>query len=73
MFKKVTPGAQNKLRGTDVKRLKKDISLQLPALSEADVDALLPSKCAAPQRPAPAQARAVLRAAPPGAAPSLPR
>ena len=46
MFKKATVSSQNKLGKNDVKRLKKDVTLLMPALSEADVDTLLPTKCA---------------------------
>ena len=45
MFKKAAVQSQNKLRGTDVKRLKKDVQLALPTLSDADVEAAFPSKC----------------------------
>jgi predicted ribosome-associated RNA-binding protein Tma20 len=43
MFKKATTLNQQKLRGDLVKRLKKDLTLQL-ALTDDDVDSVFPSK-----------------------------
>ena len=44
MFKKATVVTQQKLRGSDVKRLKKDMQLAMPTLSDEDVDSAIPSK-----------------------------
>jgi hypothetical protein len=44
MFKKATVVMQQKLRGSDVKRLKRDMVLAMPTLSDADVDSVIPSK-----------------------------
>lgn len=44
MFKKATVVTQQKLRGSDVKRLKRDMVLAMPTLSDADVDSVIPSK-----------------------------
>lgn len=44
--KKSVISAQNKLRGSDAKNLKKAAAVALPYLPEADLDAVFPSKCA---------------------------
>jgi hypothetical protein len=44
MFKKAVVVNQQKLRGSDVKRLKRDMQLAMPALTEADVDSAIPGK-----------------------------
>lgn len=44
MFKKASVLTKHALSKQDVKRLKKDVRLAMPALSEEDVDLLVPSK-----------------------------
>ena len=46
MFKKLVIQSSNKLRSSDVKRLRKDAQLSLPSLSDADIETIFPSKCA---------------------------
>jgi hypothetical protein len=44
MFKKAVVVMQQKLRGSDVKRLKRDMVLAMPTLTNDDVDSAIPGK-----------------------------
>jgi hypothetical protein len=44
MFKKAVTITQHKLRGSDVKRLKRDMVLAMPTLTDEDVDSVIPGK-----------------------------